>query len=274
MIERGDSTLHFHKFLPTISSIFFLSILGLMFGCSGKSSKSDKNNTQNSFYQSSGFEQYILGELPAWGRFSIYGQCPVTQPVRYFQLPLISSSFNFSYAQALQLQMLFHHEYQNELQKLSIQNQNHLKIDPQREDKLFHTVLAKITAAEGPINLPAVKRLNFVWIDQALVSTSALRNLKTIMKSHEMDRGFPVIISTCLDQGQTEKWLLEQDFEERDWQILGIESFSPLNANMLDLSFFQIHLESLFPQMKEFYFYSPIEILPPIFPGKFVLRKY
>src|SRR5688500_746487 len=77
-------------------------VLSVLISCS--SPEVNRRDMENTPYRTSGSEQFILPELPAWANYSASGQCFKGHSFQYLDFSKVASMYQLNYQQLVELQ--------------------------------------------------------------------------------------------------------------------------------------------------------------------------
>lgn len=221
--------------------IIILSLLSI--SCS---SNNFQSRVIENYYQSAGVEKFFLSEIPSWANFSELGNCKRNVSIRFFDLELLMKNYNLNFSQALQIQASFNGEY------INLVNNNPGKTIPLNDEQLlFFKASDKVNGKILFFNAPSFKKINLVWIDEAIANEESINKLKKFLNSRVFDSGVPVLVSYCLSKSEIDKI-----FHEQNYPSLSTELLSIYNADGTKNNFLGFNLENLFKQDQEINFYS------------------
>lgn len=239
-------------------NIFLALSLGLsFFGCSSLESSKEEMPRIELAYQPSGVVRYILPDVPQWAHSSSSGSCFKSSPIRYLDFNSLRSSFQLSYVDAIQFQLLYNKEYRK-LQQMAFQG----SIPVRDEEILFFRVSDMIKSRIVPFVVPTFKRVHLIHIDEFFEKPEKARQLKILMNSDKMNKGHPIFVSLCRRSDEIEKFMVEQDLQNQNIRVMSAEMFSSFGLENELRPLMRMNLDLFFHESQELFFYSPTRSLP------------
>jgi hypothetical protein len=242
----------------TYSHIFLVLSVGLFFsGCSSLESSREEMSRVELSYQPSGSIRYLLPDIPQWAHASSSGSCFKSSPLRYLDFNALRSSFQLSYTDAVQFQLLYNTEFRK-LQLMAFQG-----VIPVRDEEiLFFRVSDMIKSRIVPFVAPTYQRVHFIHIDDFFDKPENIRQLLILMNSDKMNKGHPVFVSVCRRSDEIEAFLLEHNLQNQNIRILSSEMFSSFGLENELRPLMRINLDLFFNESQQLFFYSPTRSLP------------
>jgi hypothetical protein len=167
-------------------------LLFIHIGCASNNSEGLKQDLDQ-VYIGSGVEQFYMPDLPTWANMSSAAKCKRIEPIRYLNFSDMHKSYSFNYEQLIQFQFMLNRKFYSYKESTG-----HETVYLKDESYIMHNVHQQIIGGGRDFIAPKFKRINLVWIDPALKNDSALKSLKKLMYSDDMEKGHPVFISMCL----------------------------------------------------------------------------
>jgi len=216
-------------------------------------------------FVSSGTSSYLLPQLPNWANFSRLSQCMRQTPIRYVDFEKLGRSYNMSYAQLIHFQVLFNRYVADFKEKMSTE-----LIRPKEEELIFQEVLDLVKGGLTSFNQPEYEKVHILYIDDYLNDFAPAQKF---IRSQKFLSGHPVIVSHCLSQKNLGALLSEHRIDHLGIILLGAESFSPYDVEGKRINFFGLNISELFKEEQQLILFSPREIHPQEFQGKFTWEK-
>lgn len=193
----------------------------------------------------SSVQKFFLPDIPPWSNFSTSGQCLRKKNMRYFDLLALQRNYNYTYAQAIEFQLLFNVDERLEKSE---------GLSPRDEEDLFFKTNDKIMAKAFAFNPPTFSRLHIVWIDPLLQSPNALGRL---IQSNSMDLGVPIFVSLCLSALEMESWILQNQLENLGAKLISSEFFSIYSADGIIKPALHLNIFEFLGKEKKYVFFIP-----------------
>jgi hypothetical protein len=246
-----------------VKIIFFFILFFI--SCAGEQVKKELNEV----YIPSGAEQYFLPNLPHWANVSTAADCRRETNIRFFDFYKMNKSYNLSYEQLLQFQLLYNHEL------FSILKNAPKNIEPKIRDEevLFFNILEKIQGGSTLFLAPDFKNINLVWVDDTINDKINISRLKKLMNSEAMEQGMPVLVSSCLTWNELESFLGEVGLPETT-KIISAELFSPFAQDFILGIRTSLDFDKLFKDNQKLYFYTNRDGIPTEIRGHLRLKKF
>lgn len=243
-----------------------LSVLLLfIYGCSSNSGTNSKLDLDQ-VYIGAGMEKYYLADLPRWANFSSSGKCQRSEPIRFVNFETMYKSYSFTYEELIQFQFMLNKKFYSYKESTGRET-----VFLKDEVFIMHNVHEQILGGARDFIAPKFNRINLVWIDEALISSEKLNDLKKLMYSEEMEKGHPIFISLCLNAVELEKFIQKLGFNKLGVKGISQSMFSPYNTNMEKANEFLLDFNALMPN-KNLYFYGAF--IPSEFKGISKIQKY
>jgi hypothetical protein len=225
-------------------------------------------NSSDSYYQSSGYEKYILPRLPKWANFSQGGQCLRSKEIRYIDFEKIQRSFNLSYYQTALLQYEFN-------KSINILKADYFSgnLNSNTEEKIFNTSLNKVKESLSDFEVTSFSNVHLFWIDEIINNQTKIAEFKKILEKHPFNLGVPVIVSHCLGYSELSEFISENNLDLIVRKYMSSEFFAPYNSNKSRRSFIQLNLSDFFSKQKEIILFSHSGKIISEFQGDFKIKK-
>jgi hypothetical protein len=240
-----------------INKLFFLSLLSFNFFMACTTTQAPKvQKTQENIYQSSGFERYILPDIPQWINFSTSAACFREVPIKFLHLKNVLDSYSLNYEQGIQIQYAFNLElWQNEGKEVS-------PLSFRREETAFYKASELIQANIRSFVIPEFEKINLVWLDSYIEHPE---ELKKVLSSEEMDEAPPVLLSLCHGYNEMKAYMEEHKLYEFTNRFLSAEILSTFNPKGEREAGLFFYLQDFFGVTKKIQFFSlrgqvPVEL--------------
>lgn len=224
----------------------------LLTGCANITNTGLQRRTVEDYYISTGVEKYFLSDIPSWANFDQKSGCFKKTNIRYFDINALMKSYNLTYNKALQLQA----SYNDELAQFKNLDKKHSP-DLKEEELLFYKVSEKVSSKIIFFDPPSFKRVNLIWLDEALGDPKKEKKLQKFIDSNVMENGVPVLVSFCLTKDE-----VELQFPSLHTKLITAELFSIFDSKGIKTPGFKIDLDQFFSANQEIYFYSQKKIVP------------
>lgn len=243
-----------------MKNLVILSLLfsGFLSSCATDNEEIFKQDLDQ-VYIGSGIEKFYLSDLPKWSNFSSSGDCQRIEPIRYLNFNDMYKSYSFDYEQLIQFQYMLNKKFYSYKQSTGRDS-----VFLKDESYIMHNVHQQIVGGGRDFIAPKFNRINLVWIDHTLKSDDALKKLKALMYSAEMEKGHPVFVSMCLSSIELETFIQKNGYEKFGVKGISQSMFSPYNDKFEINHKFGLHFDKLLPN-KDLYFYVPF--MPSEFQG-------
>jgi hypothetical protein len=219
-------------------------------------------------YQPTGVHRYLLADIPSWAHRSSAVGC-FKSPIRYVDFSALRDSFQLSYADATQFQLLYNIEWRK-LSELSA-----LESIPLRdEETLFFRVSDTVKAGIVTFRAPTFNRVHIVQIDDAMRDPARVRSLKLLMSSNRMSQGHPVFASVCYNYEQIEAFMEAHGLSNKNIRVISAEMLSAYDQDNELTAKSRLKLDYLFKEDQKLHFFSPTGKAPFEYEGNFVLQAY
>lgn len=228
-----------------------------------------KRKEINEVYIPSGAEQYFLPNLPNWANISTAADCRRDQTIRFFDFWKLNKSYNLSYEQLLQFQLMFNYELLSQLKALPPS----VELRTRDEEVLFFNVMDKVQGGSNLFLSPEFKEINLIWVDDAINDKINISRLKKLMSSEHMEQGFPVLVSSCLTWMEMEKFISKSGLPEGT-KIITAEFFSPFGQDFALGIRSGLDLDKLFKENQRLNFYTNREVIPMEIRGHLRIKKF
>lgn len=294
--------------------LFFAILWMLLYACSGVHHiRGYSEGNISDYYINSGVGQYLLPPLPLWANFSVSGHCRKSHITYYVDLQKLRSSFNYSYADAVQFNYLYN-KLRYELErnsentetsgpnanqssayssktsksnkKLASSSHHHraeenvsvVSSSVKEEEIVFYNTKDSISAGTVgmPFKAPVYKVVNLIWIDPAFNSPTQMQKLNKLMSSDMVKEGQPVFVSLCMFGDEIERFISNSSvFKDIDIRVIPQEMFTVFPRRGSMLTNFQLFFDDFFKEDQKLNFFIPEKNLVPIeFKGRFKVRYY
>jgi hypothetical protein len=208
-------------------------------------------------YQPSGVVRYILPDIPSWAHSSSSGSCFKSSPMRYLDFSSLRSSFQLSYTDAIQFQLLYNREHRK-LQQMAFQG----SIPVRDEEILFFRVSDMIKSRIHSFVAPTFRRVHLVHIDDFIETPEKIRQLQILMNSDKMNKGHPVFVSLCRRSEEIESFLVDNNLENQNIRLISSEMFSSFGLENELRPLMRLNLDLFFHESQQLFFFSPTRSLP------------
>lgn len=239
-------------------------LLFIHIGCASNNSEGLKQDLDQ-VYIGSGVEQFYMPDLPNWANMSSAAKCKRSEPIRYLNFSDMHKSYSFNYEQLIQFQFMLNRKFYSYKESTG-----HETVYLKDESYIMHNVHQQIIGGGRDFIAPKFKRINLVWIDQALKNDSALKSLKKLMYSDDMEKGHPVFISMCLSSIELEQFINKSGYAKFGVKGISQSMFSAFNEKFELGTEFSLHFDKLLPN-KDLYIYVPF--MPEEFKGVTKIKK-
>lgn len=245
-----------------IRKILFLS---LFIGCTTNSSNRVADLDQ--VYQGAGVEQHFLTALPDWANFSRAGACKRDTSIRYLNFETLYQNYSLDYESLVQLQYMF-----NVKSAEMKEQQGKESLFTTEVNKIFYNSYQLILGGDKQFIAPEFNRVHLVWIDPVLKDNKLLKKFKQLMKSSQMEKGHPVLVSTCLSHRSLSEFILEHNLEQMGTKGISSELFNIYSEKELKpVTSFRLNFSEILKN-KKLIFYAPW--FPSEFSGTFLKKNY
>lgn len=223
----------------------------------------------NATYKPVGVVRYFLPNIPRWAHFSESQRCFRSHPTRYLNYETLRESFNYSYAEAAQFQLLINREWQK-LRALAYQQ----SVPIREEETLFFRVSDMVKARLYSFRPPSFERVHLVLVDDFIANPDKVRQLKILMNSERMAQGHPVFVSVCAHQNLVEDFLDQHDLNQQNIRLLTSEllsAYSPENELMPAM---KVYLDLFFQPQQKLVLFAPGGVVPTELEGSYELKSF
>ena len=172
------------RFAAFLFGLVFASFL--LGACSGLGGHSFERRNIQTVFVGHGITRYFLPRLPWWANRSPAGRCVRGTSMQMFHMPLVRGSFNLTYPEAHQLQLMFNVE----LERAG-------EVSLQGEEEIFFRVSDKVMAGVRLFHPPTHHRVHLIWADPFFAGKNGAVRLQRLLKSPPMQKGHPVLVSLC-----------------------------------------------------------------------------
>ncbi len=231
-------------------------LLSILFSCttSKKVAQSESTPTPSQkIYQTSGYEKYLLPDIPQWINFSTSAACFRQESIKFLHLKNLQDSFSLNYEQAIQVQYAFNLELSDQGEGSSS------PLSLRKEETAFHKANELVEANVKSFIQPEFEKVNLVWIDAYRENAE---ELKKVLSSEEMDEAPPVLISFCFSHEEMKNFVEAHKLYEFTNRYLSTEilsAFSPSGELEPGLFF---HINDFFGVTKKIQFFSMQGLIP------------
>jgi hypothetical protein len=216
-----------------------------------------RKDSEGNPYQSSGVEQYFLPQLPKWANSSASGRCFKKHNIHYLDFKKLSEVYELSYPELIEFQA----QYNEKLESyFSSAEENFLK--PVEEANLFSNVLESVKGGVKSFKLPAVQRVEVIWLDR-YIDLNQVGELKKMSISGRFDENLPILFSSCLSREDLNQWIIDQELEDIGFYTLSAEWLSPYGSDLKLRPGPQIELRKLMGDKTQLRFIAPKEVNLP-----------
>ena len=242
--------------LFTAITVFLFTLLS---SCSSKN-HFNRNADINTFHIASSSNRYFLPNIPNWANFTGQGQCRRKDNIHFLHYGHLNKSYSLDLQSLTKFQVLFNQKYREKREKIRDK-----PLSPQWEEKIFFQSKDEISLGIRPFFIPPTENtipLHLLWIDPAFHDPLYKKFLKKTINSLEFFKGYPTLLSECLNQKDMEEFI--QTITEKNARFFFISAgmFSPFNRNFQWGKEFQLFLEP-FIEDKKIILYTTDKNLKP-----------
>lgn len=251
----NEIKVHFMFFLQTISMVLITMAL--------PSCSLNQTNENPTFAKPvNKVVEFYLPSLPSWANFSTYGQCHRGGQTIYFDFSKLGPSYNLSYEQMIQFQLMYNKLYQSSMSEVSTLDKSSLL----KEEELFFNVLNKVQNNVKAFLHPNYKRVHLILADG--------QDLSRLKETNVFIQGHPVIVSFCLNHGELIH-KIEKEIGHVGAIALSYEMLSIFDSTKKKTANFHIDLNHFFHSEKKVYLYLPKGAAIPLeLVGSFKVQYY
>ncbi len=229
-------------------------VLLLLISCGGGEVRRDSENVP---YRTSGVEQFFLPELPTWTNFSSSGQCFKSSSFHYLDFSKLSSQYQLSYVEMIELQAQYNERIENYFRSTAVRF-----LKPVEEASFFSNTLEQVRGGVRHIKLPKVTDVDVIWIDSFL-QENKMSELKKMMEAGRFNENLPLLFSSCLSHQGLVQLVAENNLEDAGFYFLSAETLSAFGSDFVLKPGLRVELAKIFdPKIKFKLLTSNPKLLP------------
>lgn len=211
-----------------------------------------RKNFLDSAYRTSGIEQFIIPELPAWANSSASGGCFKKHSFQYLDFSKLGVIHDLKYSELIELQAQFNDKLENYYRSTS---QRFVK--PIEEASFFSNAMESVKGGVKDLKVPSlVKKINVIWLDRYLLMSKE-SEIKVMDQDGIFSDAYPILFSVCMSKQDMQQWIIENNLEQIGFGIVSAEWLSPFGADLRLQPGLSIELKNMVKEEVEFTLLSP-----------------
>lgn len=200
-------------------------------------------NSNNKFgldqtYQGNGVEKFFLAPQPSWANFSISGACKRSSQIRYMNYKELKTSYAFEYESIVNFQHMVNKKIDDK-----IRNKPSEELQLKDEAFIFYNVYEQVLGGGRDFVTPDFPKISVLWIDPFI---NQPKKIKQILNQSRFTKGFPVLLSDCLNSYEFETFIFNNQLNEFGVKFIGADMLSPYSHEAQMDYGFSINLKRYF----------------------------